>query len=131
MPTLNRVIADLVVGDDLQVTRTIENLAASVLLTKAWLTFLAEEDDVDADKIFQKIITIADVPGTGQITESGTGTPPARTGKVRFDLTKVDTLKLLPGKVYFYDIQVELDSADDSTPETGTCVPNKQRTRGS
>lgn len=115
MPTLDGRIDNLVVGNALKVTRTITSVPASATLTKAWLTVKEHEDDDDAAAIFQKAITVTDVPGTGQITDAGG----SGTGVVRFDLTKVDTKLLTPRLKYAYDIKVLASTGDPYTGEKG------------
>ena len=114
MPTLTARIDNLVSGDDLQITRTITDIPSGAVLGTAWFTVKTDPTDADPG-IFQKVITTSAGPGTGQITDSGGD----QTGTVRFDLTDVDTALIVPGRTYFYDIQVITDGSAIYTPEAG------------
>lgn len=115
MPTLDGRIDNLVAGDDLQITRTITGVPSGATLSDAWFTVKSADADADAEKIIQKAITPTDVPGTGEITDTGAD----GTGAVRFDLTDVDTALLEPGREYVYDVQVKTDGGAIYTPEKG------------
>lgn len=119
MPDFEGEIKDFVAGDDLQITRTISNISSGASLAKVWFTVKSRQEDADVDAIIQKEITTTDVPGTGQITNAGSGTPPDRIATVRFDLLPADTLKLEGRAIYLYDIQVLTDGGAVYTPETG------------
>lgn len=114
-------IAGFVLGNDLDVIRSIPNVPAGQTLTKAWLTVKAKETDADPGLI-QKAITAAAVPGVGQITNNGSG----GTGSVTFQLTAVDTQPgtnpagIVAGLPYFYDIKVQTSAGKLYTVETGT-----------
>lgn len=114
MPTLDSRIDDIVVGNAIQIVRTISDIPDGATLTKAWLTIKEHEDDADSEKIIQKAITTNDVPGTGQITDAT-----APDGAVRFDLTKTDTNLLAPGVDYVFDVKVLTNSGDPYTGEKG------------
>lgn len=121
MPTLNSVIDDIVVGDDLTIRRTIDfaltNFPAGTTINKAWLT--VKETVADADPgIFQKAITTTNVPGTGEIEDDGTGDVNM---VVRFDLTPVDTLAIGSELQRPFDIQVKTTLGKIYTPEKG-CI---------
>ena len=115
MPDYSATITNFVAGDDLTVTRTITGVPAGDTLAKAWLTVKRRQRDLDAAAIFQKEITPVDVPGTGEITDTGGD----GTGAVRFDLADEDTLLLEPLRGYYYDIQVLTANGFIYTPETG------------
>ncbi len=117
MPNFNATIENFVSGDDLQITRTITNVPSGASLTKAWFTVKFLWSATDTNTVIQKEITTADVPGTGQITDDGSGDQSAA---VRFDLPSTDTLKLQKGLRYLYDIQVLTDGPAIYTPEIGT-----------
>lgn len=122
MPTLDGRIDGFVAGDAMQVKRTIGAIPDTRTLTKAWFTVKESEDDDDAEALFQKEITPTDAPGTGQITDTGTGSEPDRTAKVRYDLAKADTLLLDPRREYAYDVRALLDTGDPHTGEKGVMV---------
>ena len=123
MPTLDALINDLVSGDARQLTRTISDIPSGELATDAWLTVKEHPDDADAAAVFQKAITTTNADGTGQITDAGSGTP--WLVKVRFDLKDTDTALLVPGRTYYYDIQVKTDdpTLNIYTPEKGRIQP--------
>jgi hypothetical protein len=125
MPTFNDKITNFVAGDDLEITRTISGVPAGSALTRAWLTIKGRPTDADADAVLQKVITVADVPGTGQITDDGGTTGVAA---VRFDLTAADTDRLTPVQIYYFDLQVETDAGKIYTPDMGTIVARGQIT---
>ena len=115
MPTLDARIDDVVAGDDLEITRTITSVPDGATLTDAWITVKEHPDDADASAIIQKAITSSDVPGTGQITDTGAD----GTGAVRFDLADTDTALIIPGRDYFWDIQVKTSGGAIYTPTAG------------
>lgn len=115
MPTLDARIDNVVAGDDIQITRTITSVPSGETLTDAWFTVKEHPDDTDAAAIIDKQITSVDVPGTGQITDTGAD----ETGAVRFDLTDADTALLVPGRDYYWDIQVKTSAAAIYTPTAG------------
>lgn len=101
MPNLADAIEGFVVGDDLQVRRTIGNIPATQTVIKAWFTIKSQVSDLDPG-IMQKVITQSDNPGTGRIEDAGA----SGTAIVRFDLTPADTLLLTPKTKYWFDIQL-------------------------
>lgn len=115
MPTLDARIDDIVAGDDIQITRTITSIPSGELLDLAWFTVKEHSDDADADAIIQKDITTSNVVGTGHITDTGGD----QTGAVRVDLTDTDTALLVPGRDYFWDLQVKTDGGFVYTPTMG------------
>lgn len=115
MPTLDARIDNVVAGDDLEITRTITSVPSGATLTDAWLTVKEHPDDADSAAIIDKQITSADVAGTGQITDTGAD----GTGAVRFDLKDTDTALLVPGRDYYWDIQVKTSAAAIYTPTVG------------
>ncbi len=117
-PSLNSVISPVVKGDDISITRTITAIPDAVTLSEAWLTIKTNIGDADPGLI-QKIIITADVPGTGQITDAGTGTAPNRTATLRFDLTDIDTALPTPGTLYHFDVQVRTNGNAIYTAERG------------
>lgn len=77
-------------------------------LVKAWLTLKAYPEGVNvADPgVLQKVITTANVPGTGQITDAGTADG---TAVMRFDLTAANTTAL-GARTYAFDVKVKTAS---------------------
>lgn len=106
MSDLAASITGFVAGDDLEVRRGVTEVPSA--LDKAWLTIKRHDNEADAQAILQKVITTADVPGTGQIEDDGGGDGEAT---VRFDFTDADTL-LLGGASFVYDIKVKCSTGD-------------------
>ena len=102
------------VGSDFNVERTVTSIVAGRTLARAWFTLKALPTDVDPG-VLQKVITPTPQGGIGQITDTGAD----QTGKVVFEFTAAQTALLVPGKRYFYDIQLELDNGTDSQFEDG------------
>src|SRR3972149_1562721 len=92
-----------VLGDDVEVRRTVAKLPEDQTVAQAWLTIKEKLSDTDAAAILQKIIPTAELAGTGQIEDDGAE------GKalLRFDLTPEDTILFTPGNAYCYDVQIK------------------------
>lgn len=71
-------------------------------LVKAWLTYKANLADADPGAL-QKIVTTANVPGTGQITDNGATNGIAL---IRFDIWAADTVGMAP-RDYWFDVKVK------------------------
>lgn len=115
-------ISDFVSGDTVTLNRpTVTDIPAGRVLAKAWLTIKASETDADPG-IIQKIITTALQLGVGQITDvgDGSGSHPVGEGALAFVLSAADTALLSPLKLYYYDIQLQFDNGNLTTPEKGT-----------
>lgn len=127
-PNLSGTISNIVQGDHLDVTRTIGTLPTTI--TKAWFTVktkakLTSTSDAAANIVFQKEITTSNVPGTGVILDTGG----SGTASVKFELTNSDTVLLVGGTVYYYDIQVLTSSSKIYTPEVGLIKTLAERTK--
>ena len=107
-------ITGFVVGDDLEIRRTVTDLPAPI--ESAWLTFKRYPRQPDEEAILQKKITTVDVPGVGQIVVAG---EPDVDGDLRFDLTPTDTM-VLDTRLRAYDIQIKLTTGKIYTIEKGT-----------
>jgi hypothetical protein len=107
-------ITGFVVGDDLEVRRTVTDLPAAI--ETAWLTLKHYPSQPDQEAKLQKRITTTDAPGTGQVVEAG---GPGTDGDLRFDLTPDDTTRL-GVKRYVHDIQIKLSTGKVYTIEKGT-----------
>lgn len=105
----------IVRGDVFPLRRTINKLPSGRTVVEGWLTVKTAIADADVAAIFQKIITAADVAGTGQIEDTGAD----GSAVVRFDLTAANTTAMTAGTNYYYDIQVRLDNNDILTLENG------------
>lgn len=123
MSELSATISGYVVGDDLEVRRTITGLPAAI--TDAWMTIKHHAGQTDDQAILQKHITTADQPGTGQVVTAG---GPEEDGDLRFDCTPANTTAL-GFKPYVYDIQVLLSGGKIYTVEKGTLQLTGQVTR--
>lgn len=123
MSTLTGTISGYVVGDNLEVRRTVTDLPDGIVV--AWLTVKQHARKDDDAAALSKTITTSDVPGTGQITIAG-GVGVA--GALRFDLTQDDTLAL-GSRTWVYDIQIKLDDGTVFTPEIGTLELTSDVTR--
>lgn len=123
MSTLTGTISGYVVGDNLEIRRTVTDLPDAI--ASAWITIKQHRRQTDEDAILGKTISTADVPGTGQITiAGGVGID----GALRFDLTQDDTLAL-GSRSWIYDIQIKLDDGTVFTPEIGTLELTSDVTR--
>jgi len=113
MSTLTGSITGYVVGDDLEIRRTVTDLPDAI--AKAWLTIKQTARDPDDDAVVTKEITESDDPGVGCIeVDGGVGAD----ATLRFDLTTADTTTL-GIREWVYDIQIELDDGTIYTPEVG------------
>lgn len=113
MPNLAAIIDGFVKGDDLDIIRTISNIPATQIIDDAFLTVRSTNLNT---VIFKKHITAVDVPGTGQITDTGGDGE----GAVKFQLTNADTVLLVVGTLFPYDIEIITDAGKRYTPEVGT-----------
>jgi hypothetical protein len=114
-------------GDVFSIRRTVNKIPSARTIVEAWLTVKAAIADVDGSATFQKIITSADVAGTGQIEDTGAD----GSAVLRFDLVAADTLAMTAGTSYFYDIQIRLDNSAILTLESGTTSAIGQITQDS
>ena len=117
-------ITGFVVGDDLEIRRTVTELLAPIEV--AWLTVKHHPGQPDEDARLQKRITTTNAPGTGYITDTG---GPDIDGDLRFDLTQADTANLGSRK-YVHDIQIRLTSGMVYTIEKGTVQLEADVTKG-
>lgn len=112
--SLNESIRGFVVGDNLEIRRTVTNLRSPI--TGAWLTIKRHHGVTDGDATIAKVISTVDAPGTGQVITAGGAEVD---GDLRFDLTPEDTRKL--GTLgYVYDVQIECEDDAIFTLEKGT-----------
>lgn len=115
MPPTTQDITGYVLGDNLDITRTVTDVPASQTLSDAWLTIKRRSSDEDADAALQKHITPSYVAGQGHITDTGADT----TGALLFELVPGDAATLSPSYSYFYDIQVKTNAGVTATPFRG------------
>ena len=121
MPNYSASISGFAVGDSLLVRRTIDrslsNLPTGVVIATAWFTAKSAESYADPG-LLQKVITTADVSGTGQIEEDGSAQSGDANPILRFDFTPANTRTISTVHV-FYDIQVKTDTGAIYTGEKG------------
>lgn len=118
MANFNGLIEEVVVGDDFQVVRTIDNISVGQSLAEAWFTI--KENNWSSSYIFQKHITTSNVEAQGVISDTGNTDTIAN---LHFNLTAEDTLLLKPFYGYAYDIQVKTNTGLLYTPEIGIFTP--------
>ncbi len=114
MSDLDTAITGFVVGDDLEIRRTVTDLTAPIEI--AWLTVKHHAGQPDPEARLQKRITTADAPGTGQVVVAG---EPDLAGDLRFDFSQADTAHI-GTKRYVHDIQIRLATGKIYTIEKGT-----------
>jgi len=124
MSNLAVEITGFVVGDDLEIQRTVTELLAPIEV--AWLPVKRHPGQSDEEARLQKRITTTNDPGTGYITDTG---GPDIDGDLRFDLTQADTANLGTRK-YVHDIQIRLTSGMVYTIEKGTIQLDSDVTKG-
>ena len=113
------VIEGFYAGDDLNVEHDVQNVTPTDPIVKAWLTVKTAPSVLDASASLQKIITTAQVTGTGQIMQDGSVGNGDGTASVQFELTATDTASLGSSVRYYFDIQVKANSGKIYTVETG------------
>src|SRR5207248_10095746 len=106
-------------GDDLDLQRDVTGVDPADPITKAWLTIKHSPTVLDAQASLQKIITNAQIPGTGQITQDGSADNGNGTASLFFQLTAANTALLGTSVRYYYDIQVRTSSNKIYTAEEG------------
>lgn len=117
MPDLNsQEFKNLVAGNDFTVSRILKNLPAGDSIKTAWFTVKLRKEDLDAEAIFQKEVTVV-ATVDGQITDAAAGD---RVGQVVFFLKAADTIKLKEHKEYWFDLKFRTAAGLLNTPEMGT-----------
>lgn len=104
----------MVRGDQFSIPRKVTGLSYGVTVTAALLTIKAALTNPDPG-VIQKSITSSNVPGTGQVEDTGA----SGIASLRFDLITTDTLAVTADLDYVFDIQVTLSTNDIFTLETG------------
>lgn len=112
MPTYNSEIENFVVGDDLDIVRSISNIPTGQTVTEAVLTIKVFESGATA--LIEKTIT-AVLSDDGLISDTGA----SGIAEVTFTLTDTDTALLSPGNWHYFDIQVTTSAGKIYTPEKG------------
>jgi hypothetical protein len=123
MPSYDRVIDNIVAGDDIDIVRTVGDIPTGQYVDKAWLTVKADLFQDDSEALFQKVITDVASPDGIIADPAYDGTVKGVTGRwadLRFQLSAFET-DLMEHKVpYVYDVQIRLSSGKIATPEMGT-----------
>jgi hypothetical protein len=132
VPTLDGTIDDVILDRDKTITRTIIGIPASDTLAVVAFTVKDDahaNDEDDSAALIHKVITPVNVPGTGQITDTGaSGTATIRIDcKGSVDFTSV---KFSPDQTYAYDITGWTAGGIDGSPEIGTIRPVRSITKG-
>lgn len=125
MPTFQAKISGFVVGDDLELYRTITAIPSGQILQTAWFTVKKTFAATYTNALIRKRITNTQSLSSGWIEDTGST---SLVGILRFYLSPEDTLTLHPQSEYPYDIQIALDNGDIYTPETGVIVALPQVT---
>jgi hypothetical protein len=118
---VNAAGASPVLGDDVQVVRSVTGLTTAQTIDKAWLTVKSAQTAADADAALQLSITTS-LTAAGQITDDGTG---ATTGEVTFTIASTDYTDIVPGYSYWYDVKLLLSDGQVSTLEVGRVTWNQ------
>lgn len=121
---MGSTLANLVIGDDYDVERSVEGVPDDDTLASGWLTIKEPSAESDSDAIIQKQISTLEVAGVGVIDDTGTD----GTGNILFQLTNDDTALLSPIP-YVYDIQVKTAAGKIYTVESGRILPVNQVTQ--
>ena len=113
----------IVPGVAKEMHRDITGIPAGQTLTKVWLVAKEYYSDDDLAALFIKAIDTDDVPGVGQITDTGAGDT---IGHVRFDIDPDDSINFVPLLEAPYAIMVETSPGDTHRYlfEEGVFVPS-------
>lgn len=114
-----------VVGDDAEILCTITLVPVGQEITKAWFTLKRRKTDADVAALVQKAVTATDVPGTGQITDTGLAD---QTAAVRFDIPAVNSTAIPSGRAWPWDVQIKLTGGKIVTIAHGTMTWQEQIT---
>lgn len=112
MPTYDSEIEDFVIGDDLDIVRSVANIPSGQTVTGAKLTIKTFESGTTT--LLQKVITSV-LSDDGIISDTGG----SGTAGITFILTADDTTLLSPGNWHYFDIQVTTSAGKVYTPEKG------------
>lgn len=127
MPPFNQIIQGFAQGDDLTIRRTINNLPSGQTIVEAWLTVKLDpkrEPDVDAIIGPKSITTV--LSGSGQVTDDGATDG---VGEVEFFVLRAETVLMIAGERYTWDIQIEPSASNIYTAGGGKIVAKQQVTR--
>lgn len=113
MALIDQTIRERVVGDDLDVLRTVEDIPSGLTLAKAYFTVKADLTDPDGSAVVQKTVTTAS-GADGQIEDAGAD----GTGTIRFILDNADT-DAMGNRWLDYDVVVVYSNGKSETLEVG------------
>jgi hypothetical protein len=120
MPTFNGIIADFVVGDDLDIERNVSQIPSGQTVEYAWFTVRFYERSYTT--ILQREINTT-------LTSFGlVGNTVSGTCQLTFTLSGGDTRLFEPDNSLHYDIQIRTNLNKIYTPETGTLTGRIQIT---
>lgn len=120
MPTFNGIISNFVVGDDIDIERTVSQIPSGQSIDYAWFTVRFYERS--SAIILQKEITTTLTPhGVIESTISGAY-------RLTFTLSGMDTIKFEPDNDLHYDIQTRTTANKIYTPEKGVLTGKIQIT---
>lgn len=128
MPLFDDLLTGFMPGNDLSATRPIDGIPDGDSLAEAWLAVKADpKRDTDAEALIFKHITPTNVPGVGQITDTGAGDEEAA---VRFDFSASETLLIKPDVTYHFEIKCLTNGGKRYTSHVGTVrAPARQVVR--
>lgn len=106
MPTYDATIENFVIGDDLDIVRTVSAIPDGQTITEAWFTVRVFE--AGGTNLVQKHITTT-VNADGVIASN----------QLTFQLSKTDTALLPPANWCYYWIEIKTSANKEHTPEKG------------
>lgn len=118
---MTTLIEGYVAGDDLDIQRDVTNVAPTDPVTKAWFTVKRFYGDAEPG-VLQKIITTAQLVGTGQITQDGSENNGNGTASLLFQVSATETLALGTADDFHFDVQVLTSGGKKYTPDIGRLI---------
>jgi hypothetical protein len=119
----------ITIGDDFGESRLIEGVPTGQALAQATWTVKPLEnfyDPGDSRAVGKKTVTTADQLNIGRIDDAGGLTGE---GRVRWEGTSTESLLLVPGREYVYDIEVVSTAGKRRTYERGMVIAYGQVTQ--
>jgi hypothetical protein len=125
--SLNASLEDpIVIGDDYDFDRSIEDIPEGAAVVAGWLTIKEDIADPDSAAVIHKLVTSTPQTGIGEIVDDGNNS--TRTARIIVQLTNADTALFNPRILYWYDIQIRTDTEKNYTVERGRFLPVQQVT---
>ena len=114
------------VGDDLTVRHVFKKVPRGQALATLTWTVKTDLADSDANAVWQKTITTADVVNVGQIEDTG-----FLSGKSvsRFDVPTTQVAACQPGVIHLYDFEAVSTAGKTKTVSKGHFIPQAQVTQ--